>query len=284
MNSIPIVIFAYNRSSHFKRVMISLQNNKIKNKIYMILDGAKNRNDRIIQKDILGSVKVIGNYNKFSKNQITVIRNKKNLGLAGSINKGLDKISRIHDSFIVLEDDTIPYRKLVTFFTKCLKKYKNNNNIGAICGYQFMKFDKNPKKIETKFLKHFIPWGWATWSSTWKNYRFKKKEIKNNNLNIPPFIKKIRKNILDKKNKKKYWSLNFMLNNYINKKYFVYPNIPLVKNIGFDGSGTNSLVTDELYVFEKKIHSIKLSNFSLVKKDLLKQEKKLNKVIKNFYN
>ena len=31
------------------------------------------------QKDILGSVKVIGNYNKFSKNQITVIRNKKNL-------------------------------------------------------------------------------------------------------------------------------------------------------------------------------------------------------------
>ena len=284
MNSIPIVIFAYNRSSHFKRVMISLQNNKIKNKIYMILDGAKNRNDRIIQKDILGSVKVIGNYNKFSKNQITVIRNKKNLGLAGSINKGLDKISRIHDSFIVLEDDTIPYRKLVTFFTKCLKKYKNNKDIGAICGYQFMKFDKNPKKIETKFLKHFIPWGWATWSSTWKNYRFKKKGIKNNNLNIPPFIKKIRKNILDKKNKKKYWSLNFMLNNYINKKYFVYPNIPLVKNIGFDGTGTNSLVTDELYVFEKKIHSIKLSNFSLVKKDLLKQEKKLNKVIKNFYN
>ena len=34
-----------------------------------------------------------------NKNQITVIRNKKNLGLAGSINKGLDKISRIHDSF-----------------------------------------------------------------------------------------------------------------------------------------------------------------------------------------
>ena len=41
MKKIPIVIFAYNRPSHFKKVMIALQNNKIKNKIYLFLDGQK---------------------------------------------------------------------------------------------------------------------------------------------------------------------------------------------------------------------------------------------------
>ena len=116
MQSIPIVIFAYNRSSHFKRIMIALQNNKIKNKIYLILDGPKNRDDKIIQEDILGSVQIVGKFNKFKKNQITVLKNKENLGLANSILNGLDKISKLHSSFIVLEDDTVPYSNLIKFF------------------------------------------------------------------------------------------------------------------------------------------------------------------------
>ncbi len=284
MKLVPIVIFAYNRSSHFKRVMIALQNNKIQNHIYLILDGPKNRDDKIIQKDILGSVQIKGKYNKFKKRQITIIKNKKNLGLSKSINKGLDIISKKHKSFIVLEDDTIPYKNLIPFFMKCLKKYKNDNHIGAICGYQFMNFDKNAKKIETKFLKHFIPWGWATWSSIWRDYRSIKEETKIHNLKIPLFIKKILKKVYIKGNQKKYWSLKFMINNYIKNKYFIFPNTPLIKNIGFDGSGTNSKVTDKLYVCERKIELIKLSNFSLINKDLLKQEKQLNKVIGNFYN
>ena len=65
--SLPIAIFAYNRPSHFKRVMISLQNNNVKNKIYLFLDGPKNQSDKILQEDILGSIKRIGKYNKFRK-------------------------------------------------------------------------------------------------------------------------------------------------------------------------------------------------------------------------
>jgi len=285
MQLIPIVIFAYNRTSHFKRVMIAIQNSKIKNKIYLILDGPKNKGDKIIQEDILGSVKTVGKFNKFKKNQIVVIKNTKNLGLAKSIAKGLDKISKRHKSFIVLEDDTVPYSRLVEFFTSCLKKYNKEEKIAAICGYQFMNFDKKSKKLKTVFLKHFIPWGWATWSKNWQAYRsnnikFEKKYI----LKIPRFIRKIQKKVLIKKKKKNYWSLNYMQHNYLNNKYFVYPNHPLVKNIGFDGSGTNCIITNEFYVYEKKISKINLENFSLYKNDLLKHEKQLKKVIKNFYN
>ena len=121
MKKIPIVIFAYNRPSHFKRVMIALQNNKIKNKIYLFLDGPKNNNDKILQKDILGSITKVGKFNKFGNRQIKVFRNIKNLGLAKSVLKGLDKVSKIHKSFIVLEDDVIPYSNMVPFFSKCIK-------------------------------------------------------------------------------------------------------------------------------------------------------------------
>lgn len=286
MKKIPIIIFAYNRPSHFKRVMIALQNYKIKNQIYLFLDGPKNAKDKINQIDILGSITRKGKFNKFYKNQIKVFKNKHNLGLAKSITKGLDRISKIHESFIVLEDDVIPYVNMIPFFTNCIKKYQSVSNIAAICGYQFLNFQKNPNRIETKFLKHFIPWGWATWSKNWKDYRKvnKFKDIRNNKKNIPNFITKLKKKLVSKNSKKNYWSLNYMFHNYLKNNYFVFPNSSLVKNIGFDGSGTNSIVTNDLYVLERNIKKIKFNNFDLNKFDLNKQDKLLKKVINNFYN
>ena len=65
---------------------------------------------------------------------------------------------------------------------------------------------------------------------------------------------------------------------------FIFPNNSLVKNIGFDGSGTNSLVTNDLYVLEKNIKKINYNKLKLKKFEEKKQEKLLKNVIKNFYN
>ena len=51
-NELGIGIFAYNRPSHLRRVLISLENYKIKT-AHIFLDGPKNSKDKIIQKEIL---------------------------------------------------------------------------------------------------------------------------------------------------------------------------------------------------------------------------------------
>ena len=43
---------------------------------------------------------------------------------------------------------------------------------------------------------------------------------------------------------KKIWSYNFIKYNYLNQLSYLYPSKSLVKNIGFDGSGINSKITD----------------------------------------
>ena len=284
--SVPIVIFAYNRPSHFKRVMIALQNNNVKNKIFLFLDGPKNKSDKILQKDILGSIAKVGKYNKFRENQFRVLKSNNNLGLAKSIVKGLDKISKLYKNFIVLEDDVIPYANMIPFFSNCLNKYNNQNRVAAICGYQFFNFEKKSNVLEPRLLKHFIPWGWATWSKNWINYRknYKKFISKNNEKKIPIFIKLLNKKLIKKRNYKNYWSLKFMIYNYSVENYFIFPNNSLVKNIGFDGSGTNSLVTNDLYVLEKNIKRINYNKLKIKKFEEKKQEKLLKNVIKNFYN
>ena len=75
-----------------------------------------------------------------------------------------------------------------------------------------------------------------------------------------------------------------MIYNYSKENYFIFPNNSLVKNIGFDGSGTNSLVTNDLYVLEKNIKRINYNKLKIKKFEEKKQEKLLKNVIKNFYN
>ena len=75
-----------------------------------------------------------------------------------------------------------------------------------------------------------------------------------------------------------------MIYNYFFNNYFIFPNNSLVKNIGFDGSGTNSLVTNDLYVLEKNIKKVRYNNIKLHTSELIKQERLFKKVLKNFYN
>ena len=51
-SNIGIAIFAYNRPSHLRRVLIAIEDYKIKNPIYIFLDGPKNNSDKILQKEI----------------------------------------------------------------------------------------------------------------------------------------------------------------------------------------------------------------------------------------
>ena len=93
---------------------------------------------------------------------LKIIQNKKNLGLAVSIHNGIDYVSKKHDSLIILEDDIVPYKNFFKFFKQNLKKFRDNQKISAICGFQYDNFVSN-KVLFSINLNNFIPWGWATW-------------------------------------------------------------------------------------------------------------------------
>ena len=81
-----IAIFAYNRPSHLRRLLISLENYNIK-KAYVFLDGPKNEYEKIIQNEIITMV-------KYNKNMKLKLIKSKNIGLAKSIISGVTNLSK----------------------------------------------------------------------------------------------------------------------------------------------------------------------------------------------
>ena len=273
-----IIVFAYNRPSHLKRVLIAVENSKIKNDIYLIIDGAKNEIDSVNQKDIVLSIK------RFKKNLYKIIKRKKNLGLVQSIVQGINYVTKKYDSIIVLEDDVIPYKGFFRFILKSLKKFQHDDNISAICGYQFPGFTKKKNAIVPLVLPNFISWGWATWSNKWIEYTKNKNNLnKAGTLFLPSFTKKYYRKEYMIKQKRNIWTLNFMRYNYMKKKKYIFPNVSLTKNIGFDGTGVNCKYNSYFQVTEKKIKKINLNRKIYNKKLTKKQNRIIKEKIKYFY-
>ena len=271
---IAIAVFAYQRPSHLKRVMMSIENSKIGNDIYLFIDGPKNKKDKLNQKYIRLQSENFKNKNKFK-----IIQRSKNLGLAKSILYGVTILSKKYDAVIVLEDDTVPYKDFFPYMIYCLKNFSKENQIGAICSYQFSDFTnfKNNKFI---LLNNFITWGWGIESKKWIQFI----NFKNNKLKKLSLKKTIYKKVINKTSfKKNIWSLDFIKYNYFKKKKFIFPTNSLIKNIGFDGTGTNSKYSDKLIVKnEKKKISFK-KRYLIDLKLQKKQQKKLNNLINLFY-
>ena len=278
-----IIIFAYNRPSHLRRVLIAIENNKVKNDIYLIIDGPKNKFDEINQQDISLSLSRLFSKKGKSKRIIKIIKRKKNLGLAKSITDGITYLSNKYRSLIILEDDTIAYKNFIKFSETHLKLIKNNDNAKVICGYQFPNFEKETKVLKTVVLPNFISWGWAINSQEWKKYiNFNKKNKTKNMFKVSSFLRKYYKDKYTAKQKKNIWSLNFMYYNFIKNYQYIFPNTSLIKNIGFDGSGVNSKATTKLQVREEKVSRI---SFEKINSKLLirKQIKIIKKNINLFY-
>jgi len=276
MNQLPVAIFAYNRPSHLKRLLISLEGSNI-HCFDFFLDGPKNEKDKLIQDQIIFMI-------KNSHFKTTIVRHKKNLGLANSLEFGLNYMSKKYNYFVILEDDIVPFKAFFKFVKLNLDKFKDEDNIAAICVYQFNEINKIRKTNNSSVvLDFFIPWGWATWSKKWIDYKLNKNNIFiKNKIYNKSYIVKFLKNIIKKK-PKDIWSANYILYNILRDKKFIFPTSTLIKNIGLDGSGINSKVTNDLYVTENK----KLKeNFEKIRNANIFQEiqyKVLKKKINLFY-
>ena len=260
MKKVGVAVFAYNRPSHLRRVLIALEDLNIRN-IEVFLDGPRNIQDQICNKEILFMLKTN------LKIKSNIYQNQKNIGLAKSIINGLSIMSKKFDKFIVLEDDCIPRKEFFKFTYKCLKYYENDKHIDAICGYQIPEIhEAKSKTIKAYCLKNFISWGWATWSKKWNNYRNKSKKQKLTSKTLKSkIIRKIKKQSISKKN---IWTFDYIKYSYTENKHFIFPNKSLIKNIGFDGSGINSKAT---FLFNTEYFP---SNRIIIDKSLRPDEKR----------
>ena len=79
------------------------------------------------------------------------------------------------------------------------------------------------------------------------------------------------------------WSLNWILQQYINNMSVIYPKISLIENIGFDGTGVHSTIT-HAFDLDENIYDCVLdfSLYGFEKSDLVYTDNKKQSEILEF--
>lgn len=237
----PILLFVYNRPEHVRRLLGSLQANgeAERSRLFVYSDAACTdaardgvNEVRNILKDITGFASV------------QIIERETNWGLARNIIDGVTEQVNRYGKVIVLEDDLIVSPYFLQFMNEALEVYRDEPKVGHI---QACDFTKDARLPETFLIKWTGSWGWGTWQRAWKHFcpdgRSLLRRLEERKLTREfdfggnyGFTRMLRRQIEGKNNS---WAIRWNASLFLEDILSLNVGRSLVRNDGFDGSGTN---------------------------------------------
>ncbi|TDG37214.1 sugar transferase [Pedobacter changchengzhani] len=242
----PIALFVYNRPKHTLRTIKFLQQNELaaESRLFIFSDGPKTNQDIDKVTEVRDIIKNIDGFKS-----VKIIERKGNIGLAESIIQGVTEIVELYGQIIVFEDDLITSPHTLRFFNDGLTKYKAAEKVMHIGAYMYPLKENNLP--ESFFYQIASSWGWATWASAWQHFepnidkliaQFDKSKIASFSIDHKMnFWKQVKE---FKNGKNNSWAIRWYASIFLKGGLTLNPSKSLINNIGSDGSGVHSGISD----------------------------------------
>lgn len=172
--------------------------------------------------------------------EVKTLFREKNLGCKYGVSGAITWFFDQEEEGIVLEDDCRPSPDFFRFATEMLVRYRDDERIGAINGFNFFNLQSD-KTASYHFSSHMEVWGWASWRRVWNRYDVEIREYKPRLLEVvgkSRMAKCARKGFIDAVRSVERglntWDVQFSLAFLCNGWLSVVPRERLIANAGID--------------------------------------------------
>lgn len=170
-----------------------------------------------------------------------------NLGCRLAVSTAIDWFFDNEPEGIILEDDCLPSQSFFLFCQKLLDRYRNDERIMLISGYNAQEHWKVDN--EDYFFSNFGGiWGWASWHRAWQHFDVEMKDL--DRLQKKKTLRHLLGKKLGKTREKQFenvvvkqidtWAYPWALARHKNSGMAVVPVKSLVQNIGFGDDATHT--------------------------------------------
>ena len=237
----PIALFIYRRPEHTRRTLQTLLScpELASSALHIYCDGAKTP-------DAIKSVQAARRVARELAPASTVfIERERNQGLARSIIEGTTDLTNRFGKVIVVEDDLEVSPSFLQFMNEALDRYALDETVMQVAGYQFPLVP--PLNERSLFLGFPTSWGWGTWARAWKHFdpqalgyqAMKEDPAARRRFDLDgsyPYFAMLERQLRGEIDS---WAIRWHLSVFLRQGLVLYPGRSLIRNTGFDGSGTH---------------------------------------------
>jgi ubiquinone/menaquinone biosynthesis C-methylase UbiE len=240
----PVALFLYRRPEHTRRTLQALRacSELAASPLVIYCDAAKTP-------DAEAGVRAVRRIaHELAPASATFVERAQNFGLARSIITGATELCREHGRVIVVEDDLEVAPSFLRFMNVALDRYERDERVMGVSGYQFPL--EPPLGDEARFLSFPSSWGWATWQRAWEHFdadargyralqrdrALRRRFDLDDSYPYFAMLKRQQRGEIDS------WAIRWHLSVFMEHGLVLYPGRSLVRNTGFDGSGTHGRV------------------------------------------
>ena len=241
MTLAPVALFIYRRPEHTRRTLKTLLACKelASSPLHVYCDGAKTA-------DAIEPVKAARRIARdLAPQSALFIEREQNQGLARSIIEGTTDLTNRFGKVIVVEDDLEVAPSFLQFMNEALDRYALDESVMQVSGYQFP-LDP-PLSERTLFLGFPTSWGWGTWARAWKHFdegasgyqALKADPALQRRFDLDgsyPYFDMLERQLRGEIDS---WAIRWHLSVFMRRGLVLYPGRSLIRNTGFDGSGTH---------------------------------------------
>lgn len=245
----PIVLFAYRRPEHTLRLLESLSANPLasRSRLVVFCDGPKTSTEE----PAVNEVRRVAAARRWC-GAVEIVAQQRHLGLAASVIRGVSAVLAEQERIIVLEDDLVLAPCFLDYMNAALEHYQATERVMQVSGYMFPLATR--RLPESCLLPIISSWGWATWRRAWQHFDPEARDFAwlagqpdvRRRFDLDgayPFfdlLQRQRAGHVDS------WAIRWYLSVFRRGGLTLFPGRSLVRNLGWDGSGTHCHV-DDLY-------------------------------------
>jgi hypothetical protein len=237
----PVALFVYNRAEHTRKTIEALVRNPeaIKTPLIVYADAPK-------KEEHVEGVRAVREYIRTiqSFRSLEIVERKSNFGLSRSIVSGVTETLAAFGRVIVMEDDLVCAPAFLSYMNQALALYESEPQVASIHGYRYPVKGDLPQSF---FLKGADCWGWATWRHQWVHYEEDGKkllqcihdrllEVQFDLYYFQSLVGMLKAQIEGRNDS---WAIRWIASAFLLDKLTLYPGTSLIRNIGFDDTGTH---------------------------------------------
>lgn len=238
----PVAIFCYRRPEHLRLTLQSLSRcaGFDESPVFVFGDGPRNESERAaveavrdVARSMLGA-------------RATYHFSDANRGLSASIVAGVGAVLKDHDRVIVVEDDLELSASFLRYMNAALDRYAGETRVFQVSGYMFGVND-SARQDSALFLPLTTSWGWATWRRAWRVFdpkavgweALRTDRRLRSRFNLGGAYDYARMLEQQMNGKRDSWAIRWYWSVFKENGLVLFPPLSLVRNNGFDGSGTH---------------------------------------------